>query len=260
MSILPERQTPHRSFGRLRAVLFDWDGTLVDSAESSYRCYRLLFQGFGIDFDRDLFERAYSPDWYATYRIVGLPESRWEEADARWLDLYAQTPSALVYGAHDVLGRLVKAGLRLGLVTSGDRCRVLREATALGVLAFLDVVICAHDAPCPKPAPDPLLRALSLLTIPASDALYVGDSPEDVFMARAAGVFAIGVPGGFPNREALRISRPDYLAPDLSDAVSYIIEHEMAVRTSEESSKKTPSESMCSSPEGVSNNSGELRR
>jgi HAD superfamily hydrolase (TIGR01509 family) len=209
---------------RLRAVLFDWDGTLVDSAEASFRCYQRLFESFGIAFDRARFAQTYSPDWYATYRSVGLPESRWAEADARWLDHYAQASSTLLPGAQEALGRLLQSGLRLGIVTSGDRARVSRETAAFGVEGFFDTVVYAHDVPRPKPAPDALLLALSLISVPAAGALYVGDSPEDVIMARAAGVLSIGIPGAFPYRETLRNSQPDYLARDLPDAVSYIID------------------------------------
>jgi phosphoglycolate phosphatase-like HAD superfamily hydrolase len=51
----------------------------------------------------------------------------------------------------------------------------------------------------------------------------VGDSPEDVAMAKAAGAFAVGVPGGFPNREALAASRPDVLAPSLGEALRALL-------------------------------------
>jgi len=54
-------------------------------------------------------------------------------------------------------------------------------------------------------------------------AAYVGDSPEDVQMARAAGVYAVGVPGGFPNREALQASGPDLLAESLDSAVGALL-------------------------------------
>ena len=58
----------------LKGILFDWDGTLVNSAEASYRCYVRLFEYFGIGFDRSSFERTYSPNWYRTYLDMGLPE------------------------------------------------------------------------------------------------------------------------------------------------------------------------------------------
>ena len=67
----------------LRAVLFDWDGTLLDSAEASYHCYVRLFSDFGIPFGRAEYQRTYSPDWYHTFRCVGLPEEQWADADQR---------------------------------------------------------------------------------------------------------------------------------------------------------------------------------
>jgi HAD superfamily hydrolase (TIGR01549 family) len=213
----PVRQPPH-------AVLFDWDGTLVDSARASFLCYQRLFARYGIDFDLERFQTTYSPDWYVTYRAIGLPQSLWAEADTRWLELYEATPSELIAGAKEGLARLYDAGLRLGLVTSGDRLRISREIALLDVERFFSVLVCAQDAPRPKPAPDPVLRALGELDLASDRAAYVGDSPEDVVMARAAGVFSIGIPGGFPNQEALRLSKPDYLARDLAEAVAYLLD------------------------------------
>jgi phosphoglycolate phosphatase-like HAD superfamily hydrolase len=53
--------------------------------------------------------------------------------------------------------------------------------------------------------------------------VYVGDSPEDVEMARAAGVFAVGIPGAFPNRDALLGSAPDLCAASLEEAVNVVL-------------------------------------
>ena len=209
--------TPRAPF---RAVLFDWDGTLVDSAEGSYRCYVRLFSSFGIAFDREAFERTYSPNWYRTYADVGLPKSKWSDADARWLDLYASEESELVPGARDALARLEAAGLRQGLVTSGSRERVARDIVSLDVHAYFRTVVCSEDVGRRKPDPEGLLLALERVGVAPGEAAYVGDSPEDVEMARAAGAFSVGVPGGFPNREALEASAPDLFAEDLAAVVA----------------------------------------
>lgn len=207
----------------LHAVLFDWDGTLVDSAESSYRCYARVFPEFGIPFGRAEFERTYSPDWYHTYRELGLPEERWPEADARWLEHYASEPPPAVPGAHEAVRRLRESGLRVGLVTSGSRDRVAREVEALGFARWLDAVLCAGDYERRKPHPEALLMALERLGVTAEQSAYVGDSPEDVRMARAAGVFSVGVPGSFPNRALLEDSAPELLAPSLEAAVDALL-------------------------------------
>jgi HAD superfamily hydrolase (TIGR01509 family) len=207
----------------LRAVLFDWDGTLVDSAEASYRCYERLFTEYGIAFDRARFESTYSPNWHRTYEALGLPRERWSEADGRWLVHYTRERTLLLEGAREGLGRLRAAGLAVALVTSGDRVRVTAELDRLGVRALFDALTCADDTARRKPHPDPLLLGLRHLGVAASEAAYVGDSPEDVEMARAAEVYAVGVPGGFPNRAALAASRPDLLAPDVPGAVDALL-------------------------------------
>jgi HAD superfamily hydrolase (TIGR01509 family) len=207
----------------LRAVLFDWDGTLVDSAAKSYRCYVRAFAAYGIDYDRATFERTYSPDWYRTYADIGLPREAWAEADARWLECYETEPSELLPGAREALARLAERGYVQGLVSSGDPLRVRREIVALGVASFFATVVCGGETRERKPHPEPLLVALDRLGIAPRQAAYVGDSPEDVMMARAAGAFAIGIPGGFPNRVALERSAPHVFATDLDAAVSALL-------------------------------------
>jgi HAD superfamily hydrolase (TIGR01509 family) len=207
----------------LRAVLFDWDGTLVDSAEKSYRCYRRVFARFGIDYDHALFEKTYAPDWYRTYEDLGLPPERWSEADDGWLACYASEPSVLLPGAKEALEAFAAAGLVQGLVSSGDPVRVRTEIEALGVARHFATVVCGGETAGRKPHPEPLLLALGRLSVGPEHSAYVGDSPEDVLMAKAAGAYAIGVPGGFPNRDALAAAEPHLLAPDLAGAVAALV-------------------------------------
>src|SRR5574340_1418510 len=203
-----------------RAVLFDWDGTLVDSADKSYRCYVQVFAEHGIRFDQATFQRTYSPDWYRTYQDIGLPREVWDRADRRWIECYETEPSRLLPQALGSLERLAEHGMILGLVSSGDRSRVRREASNLEVSRFFAATVCGGETERRKPDPEPLLAALARLGIAPAQAAYVGDSPEDVQMARSAGVFSVGIPGGFPNREALAAAAPDLLAPSLEAAVS----------------------------------------
>jgi HAD superfamily hydrolase (TIGR01549 family) len=206
------------------AVLFDWDGTLVDSAEISYRCFERLFHSFGIAFDRAAFARTYSPNWIRTYEALQLPAADWPEADSRWVRFYQEQASPLLPGAREALSAIATAGKELGLVSSGDGPRVRGELARLDLAAHFGAVVCNQDVRRRKPDPEGLLLALSQLGVAAGDAAYVGDSPEDVEMARAASVFAVGIPGGFPNREALLASRPDRVAASLAEAVEELLE------------------------------------
>ncbi len=207
----------------IEAVLYDWDGTLVDSAEASYRCYEETFASYGIGFDRDTYAATYSPNWHRTYVAVGLPQERWAEADARWVERYGCHAIPLVAGAEDAIARVAAAGLAQGLVTSGDRGRVERELAAHGIAGLFGALVCGSDPVEKKPHPQALLLALEQLGVAPGRAVYVGDSPEDVEMARRAGVWSIGIPGGFPNRAALAQSRPDLLAEGLGAAIDALL-------------------------------------
>jgi phosphoglycolate phosphatase len=206
-----------------QAVLFDWDGTLLDSAEATFRTYQTLFASFGIAFDRARFRETYSPDWYRTYAALELPRNVWEQADARWIELYRRETPALIAGAAESVARLRAAGLATGLVTSGSRGRVVRDLEQLKAAPLFDILICCEDAARKKPHPDPLEAALGRLSVEPSRAACVGDSPEDVWMARAAGVYSVAIAGGFPNHEELKASEPDAFADDLSTAARILL-------------------------------------
>src|ERR1700742_3749081 len=117
---------------RPRAVVFDWDGTLMDNAEPTFRCYVRTFADFGIAYDRAAYEETYSPNWYHTFRCVGIPEERWPEADAKWLTYFAEESTLLLPGAHEALELLGAHGIARGIVTSGGRERVGRELVLHG--------------------------------------------------------------------------------------------------------------------------------
>ena len=212
---------PPRS--RIEAVLFDWDGTLVDSAEASFRCYESTFGSYGIRFDRDTYAATYSPNWHRTYTAVGLPADRWDEADARWIEGYCRLEIPLLPGAREAIERLAAAGLAQAIVTSGDRTRVKGELERHGLARYFPVMVCGSDGMAKKPHPEALLAALSRMSIPPGRAVYVGDSPEDVEMARQAGAASVGDPGRIPQRGRARASRPDLLAASLADAVDALI-------------------------------------
>ena len=208
---------------QVRAVLFDWDGTLVDTAEASFRCYVKTFAEYGIHFDRTTYAETYSPDWHHTYRCVQLAPDRWTEADGKWLGHFRDESATLIDGAAEALDLLASHAIVRGLVTSATRSRIERETVALGVGHHFSHSVCGDDGPRRKPDPEALLVCLDHLKIAPHEAIYIGDTPEDVRMAKAAGVFAIAVPGPYPIGEALRASEPDLFAPNLREALQSVV-------------------------------------
>lgn len=198
-------------------VLFDLDGTLLDSLASHHAVYRKVFADLGLPLDDEQYAAWYSPNWYLFYERMGVPRERWEEADGLWLQYYAdQAPDARP-GADAVLASVRASGRRLGLVTSGDRSRVERDIRRSGWQEAFDVVVCGGDVAERKPLPGPLLHALRMLDVEPERALYVGDTVEDIVMAKAAGARVAAVLGGFGTRDALLAERPDVLVTSLAE-------------------------------------------
>lgn len=204
----------------LRAVLFDWDGTLVDTAEASYRCYVRMFGELGIPFDRETYARTYSPNWYRTFEALGVPAEKWPHADERWLAHFACEEIALIDGAREVLDALDARGLHAGIVTSGGRDRVTRELIAHGI--NVREAVFGSDVENKKPHPEALFLCMERIGVDPHETVFVGDSPEDIAMAKAAGVPSIAVPGGYPNLDALRAAGPDLFVESLRELLTVI--------------------------------------
>jgi pyrophosphatase PpaX len=198
----------------LHGVLFDWDGTLLDSYHADSQAYLAMFRAMGVDWGLPELERHYSPDWYAVYRAAKIPEKRWSEADRVWREFYAKHPSKLMAATRRVLARLNKRH-KLGLVSSGDRDRVSRQLREFRLTRVFRTRVLGGDTEQKKPHPAPLLKALKEMKADPRNCVYVGDTPEDVEMARAAGVRAIAVLGPFPTEKKLRAVKPEILLEGL---------------------------------------------
>jgi HAD superfamily hydrolase (TIGR01509 family) len=200
--------------GGLRGILFDWDGTLLDSFHADSQAFLAMFREIGIAWGMEDLERHYSPDWYRMYRAARLPRARWEEADRLWGKHYRKSEPALLPGARRVL-RALASRYELGLVTTGDRSRVCRQLKRFRLTEMFAARICGGDTHRRKPHPEPLLTALRQMGIEPEASVYVGDAPDDVEMARRAGVAAIAVLGAFPIGPRLRAAKPEFLLPSI---------------------------------------------
>src|SRR5207245_122217 len=89
----------------IEGVLFDWDGTLVNSYHADTSAYLAMFKEMGIAWGLEEFEDNYSPNWYQVYRAAGLPRKRWDDADRAWRAHYAKHRPQLMAGVRRVLRR-----------------------------------------------------------------------------------------------------------------------------------------------------------
>jgi pyrophosphatase PpaX len=214
------------SLPEIRAVLYDFDGTLADSTELIMRCYRHTMAthlgecppdeewlaGFGTPLETQIarFARdaAEHDAMLATYR-----EHQNEHHDT----LLRPFP-----GAVETVAELKRRGVALAIVTSKHRRATLWGMDICGITELFDVLITPEDVGNAKPHPEPVHLALTRLGVDPAEALFVGDSPHDMVAGREAGTrTAAALWGPFP-REALLAERPDFLIERQEDVLDLV--------------------------------------
>ena len=211
----------------MKAALFDFDGTLVDTTDLIYQSMR---HAAGEVLGREVSRKVLMAN-------VGQPLPRQmkllsaEHAEAL-LNSYRlhneENHDALIKefpGVEEALARLRWAGVQVAVVTSKRRFSVdmaLKSFPGLGEV--VDQWVTMEDTNEHKPRPEPLHKGLELLgNVPREEATYVGDSPFDVAAAKAARVMSIAVSWGAFSEETLRAAGPDHLVPDLDAAVDVLL-------------------------------------
>ena len=206
----------------LRAVLFDLDGTLIDTVADIALALKRTFAERGIEplevaAVRPLVGRG------AAQLIARALEARGRAADephvtalfARFMHHYAELlareeSSAAAYpGALEALRDLGAAGAQLAVVTNKAQRLAQDTLHRTGLQAHLRVVIGGDSCARRKPHPEPLLHACRQLGVAATAALMVGDSVNDVLAARAAGIPVLCVPYGYNEGVDARTLRCD---------------------------------------------------
>jgi HAD superfamily hydrolase (TIGR01509 family) len=195
--------------GRRWGVLFDVDGTLVDSAYIHTLAWWHAFR-----------QHQHDVPMAAIHRCVGmggdrlvdtlLPPDRDRAADAEILASHAAVfavswPSLRAFdGAKELLAQCHAGGLAVALASSARQQDLAATRKALGADAFIHAATSAHDAKASKPAPDILVAALAAVGVAAADAVFVGDAVWDMQAAAALGIPAIGVTCGGTSAAELR--------------------------------------------------------
>ncbi len=201
----------------MTTLLFDWDGTLVDSAQLGLTAFEHSFAALGVAFDHEIYSEAYSPNWYSVYQAMGLPQDKWERADELWTQHYGEQNAQLVEGAKQTISELQRRGYHLGVVSSGNGIRVAREIMSVGLDGVFEVVVCHEQMENRKPHPEGLQTALRLINRLPEESCYIGDAPEDIEMGKRAGLVTIGVRSAYPTNWKLKSSNPDIYIESLKE-------------------------------------------
>jgi len=182
-----------------QAVVFDWDGVLVDSGVNYYRAYELVLRDAGIAVSpREIYLREGQPT-PEVLKAVCKEHGRVATAAeiAMWVERRRDYDIALgkrVFfpGAWELVQRLRRAGYKRGMVSGSSRKSVERALTR-DREGWFDVVITADDAVRPKPDPEPFLLAAKALQLSPATCLVIENAPFGIRAARAAGCGVIGI-------------------------------------------------------------------
>lgn len=212
---------------RPEAVLFDLDGTLVDSVHDLAAALGQFLTPVGFPPIRGKDIRHWMGG-DAIDLIVGLhrdfgPELptglRLEDLAARFLDFYDSWSGdslRLFDGIRDLLETLNSRDVRIGVCTNKRSMLSERILGKLGILHFIDAVAGGDVTPFKKPDPAPVLYALERIKVAPDRAIMVGDSINDIAAARAAGIaLVIGVDYGYP-RDINELSAADIRVPTVA--------------------------------------------
>jgi HAD superfamily hydrolase (TIGR01509 family) len=209
----------------MTALLFDLDGTLVDSDADHLVAFQKVFAPFGIALDRALYTQAIMG---ASNAMIGerflphLPEAEREAVLAAKEEAYRAGLGALTAtrGAAELLAYAEANGLPTAVVTNAPRANAVKVLDAIGLTARLPVVVIGGELARAKPDPLPYLTALELTGARAEQAVAFEDSLSGIRAAVASGIACVGITTGLP-AERLREAGAVFAVADFTDARIY---------------------------------------
>lgn len=207
-------------------VLFDLDGTLIDSIDLILRSGRHAFEACGLDCPSDV-------DWLSgvgrplptMFRLFAPDESHVEPLIQAYRTFQVANHDALVSaypGVPELLEGLAARGHRMAIVTSKTDALARRGLAHTGLERYFEAVVGMDSCQRHKPDPEPVWTALERVQGDARNAWFVGDSVHDMESGNAAGVATVGALWGPFSEEILRPSRPRYTAMRPADVLSLV--------------------------------------
>ncbi len=205
-------------------VLFDLDGTLVNSLPLIKHTYFKVFKDMGINWGNDDVMK-----WIGrTLKDIAVHFAGEEQAE-QFIENYQRhyycehdKYITLFPGTSAMLDRLKRKGIKIGVVTSKGRPGTMKALEFTGIAKYMDVVVTAQDVIKHKPFPEPVLKALEILGAGRSGAFYIGDSGFDIEAGNAAGVRSLGVTWGICTADELIAYKPFGILDKWADLENYL--------------------------------------
>ncbi len=210
----------------IRGVVFDLDGTLIDSTEAIVASMFHMFDRLSLDPPlRDAIIDSIGV--VLEKQIATMTDHDPIECARVYRAHYGETAceqTIALPGAHDALQALANSGLSLGFATSKRRSYSEIILRHLGILDFFTARVGPDDVTNHKPHPEPIELAATQLGIAPKDMLYVGDLPIDHQAATAAGAACVCVTTGYASRGELELAGVAHVFDDLADVATHVLD------------------------------------
>jgi haloacid dehalogenase superfamily, subfamily IA, variant 1 with third motif having Dx(3-4)D or Dx(3-4)E len=211
----------------MKAAIFDFDGTLANTLPLCYYAFRRVFKDFdGRELARDEIKQMFGPTETEIIR-KNLLNPKKEETVEYYYEIYTEFHPTMVEDNSEIrelLGELKRAGWKLGIYTGKAKRSLDLSLKFLQMNGIFDAAITGDDVIKPKPDPEGLLEALSLLKVKNRDAVYAGDSDADVLCGSRAGVFTIGVQWLPDDQTSVFQVQPDRLIKNMDEFRNFLRE------------------------------------
>ena len=217
----------------MAVVMYDLDGTLLDTASEIADATNLTLQEFGHETVSEEQVRGWighGTGWLmktAWQNTQGPLDAPWDKVMERFVFHYEATAGTRSKAFPHVLETLRRArdyGVKQALVTNKESRFTERVLQRHGLADAFDMVICGDSLPVKKPDPGVIEHCLSAFGVTKGEALFIGDSEIDVSTAKAAGVVCWAVPYGYNLGKPIEDAMPDRIVPDIRDVPSFFRE------------------------------------
>jgi len=203
----------------LNFVLFDYDGTLLDSTAITYESFKEAFEevGYG-DLGLEFFRREFSMNHHDMYRKMNVKKRDVKKIESVWVGYWEEMRKDIRLFPETIpaLEELHRFGIGIGLVSDGRGGRIREDLGKFGIKKYFSVVVVREDVNENKPSPKSLLIALEKIKRTGEECIYVGDRIEDIMAGKAAGVVTGCVCNGIHRLEWLLKEKPDFVFKDIS--------------------------------------------
>jgi len=207
-----------------KIILFDLDGTLIDSTEAILESFAHAFQSFGKDIPSDAHIKAeIGHPLDMMFATLGVEEEHIWDHVAAYKEHYRKISRAKTVLLPDAKAAvaLAKSYATLGVVTTKTAKYSIELLEHMELMHYFDVLIGREDVTHPKPDPEPIHKALSKLPCDTNNIWMIGDTQMDMLAAKAAKIDCVGLTCGYGSFESLE-SCTDNIFENALDAVTFI--------------------------------------